>query len=324
MLRKLTCLLALTLVLGVVRPDVSRAADPNLVGWWRLNEGSGTTTIDSSGHNLHGELVNDPVWITGIQGSGLELTGGGHVAVEGYEGILGTQSRTSTAWINVTKTSASIITWGPSGSGTKWVMRTHNGPAVLRLECGRGNTWGTDDLVDGEWHHVAVVLIDDGSPDVSELELYVDGERDPTAPGGTPNQMNTSSGGEFRIAFDLNNTGRTFDGLMDDVRIYDRALSADEIRALMDDPGGTVTQALAPDPANGAIIESTWYNLKWVAGDLAASHQIYISENFDEVDEGTVEAIAAEASFAVVGFSEPYPAGLNAGSTYYWRVDEVN
>ena len=321
MSKKLVCF---AFVFGLVLTSTASAADPNLVGWWRLNEGSGAAAIDSSGNNLHGELVNDPVWVAGVQGTALQFSGGNHVAVPGYEGILGTHARTSTAWINVTKTSASIITWGPSGEGTKWVMRTHNDPASLRLECGRGNTYGTTDLVDGEWHHVAVVLEDDGSPDVSELKLYVDGKLDPIMPGGTPRAMNTSSGGEFRIAYDLNNTGRTYDGMIDDVRIYDRALSADEIQALIQNPGGTVTQALAPDPTNGAIIDSTWYNLTWTPGDLATSHQIYIADNFDDVSEGRVEAIPAAVSFAVIGFSEPFPGGLIPGTTYYWRVDEVN
>jgi len=322
--QKLVCFV---LLFGLYLTNTTDASDPNLVGWWRFNEGSGTVAIDSSGNNLHGELIGEPVWITGIQGTALQFSDGSHVAVPGYEGILGTHARTSAAWINVTKTSASIITWGPSGEGTKWVMRTHNGPASLRLECGRGNTYGTTDLVDGEWHHVAAVLEDDGSPDVSEIKLYVDGEPDPIDPTGTPRQMNTSSGGEFRIGYDLNNTGRTFDGMMDDVRIYDRALSAEDIRVLMDDPGGTVTQALAPDPADGAIIDSTWVNLSWTPGDLATSHQIYIGDNFNDVDSGAEGTFMGEQSTTIFTLGFPgfaFPDGLVPGTTYYWRVDEVN
>ncbi|MCP4261114.1 MAG: hypothetical protein GY774_26955 [Planctomycetes bacterium] len=324
MSKKLFCLAFLS---GLVLTSTASAADPNLVGWWRLNEGSGTAAIDSSGNNLNGELVDDPVWIAGIQGTALQFIDGSHVAVPGYEGILGTQSRTSAAWINVNKTSASIITWGPSGEGTKWIMRTHNNPASIRLECGRGNTYGTTDLVDGEWHHVAAVLEDDGSPDVSEIKLYVDGKLDPIDPSGTPRQMNTSSGGEFRIGYDLNNTGRTFDGMIDDVRIYDRALSAEDIQALMDDPGGTVTQALAPSPEDGVIIDSTWVNLIWTPGDLATSHQIYIADNFDDVDSGAESAFQGDQAAAIVTLGFPgfaLPDGLIPGMTYYWRIDEVN
>jgi len=327
MCKKLVYLSSFILILSILLTDTTNANDPNLVGWWRLNEGSGAVAIDSSGNNLHGELVNDPVWVAGVQGTALQFSGGNHVAVPGYEGILGTHSRTSAAWINVTKTSASIITWGPSGEGTKWVMRTHNGPASIRLECGRGNTYGTTDLVDGQWHHVAAVLEDDGSPDVSEIKLYVDGKLDPIDPTGTPRQMNTSSGGEFRIAYDLNNTGRTYDGMMDDVRIYDRALSADDIQALMDNPGGTVTQALAPSPADGVIIDSTWVNLTWTPGDLATSHQIYIADNYDDVDSGAEGAFQGKQATTTFTLGFPgfaIPDGLVPGRTYYWRIDEVN
>jgi len=313
----------IVLVLGTVLANTADASDPNLVGWWRFNEGFGTVTIDSSGNNRHGELVGDPLWVSGIQGGALEFSGGNHVAVPGYDGILGTHARTSVAWVNVTKTSASIITWGPTGGGTKWVMRTHNGPATIRLECGQGNTCGTTDLADGEWHHVAAILEDDGTPDVSEVIFYVDGHLDPIAPGGLSGAMNTSSGGEFRIAYDLNNANRTYVGLIDDVYVYDRALNADEIRDLMENPR-MVTQALAPDPINGAVIDSTWYMLSWKPGDLAVSHQIYIGENFDDVNEGRVEAISTNDNFYIVGFAEPYPSGLTAGASYYWRVDEVN
>ncbi len=323
MYRKSIFLAALAAFLAVAASEATYGADPSLVGWWRFNDGSGTTAMDSSGNNRHGVLVNDPVWVTGVYGGALEFAGDSRVAVPGYEGILGSQARTSAAWVNVTKTSASIITWGPAGGGTKWVMRTHNSPAVLRLECGQGNTWATTDLVDGEWHHVAAVLEDDGSPDVSEVKLYVDGALDPIAAGGTPRAINTTTGGDLQIGYDLNNTGRTYAGLMDEVRIYDRALSDSEIQALMNDPG-LVTQALAPDPSDAAIIDTTWYSLGWKPGDTAVSHQVYIAETFDDVNEGKVQPISTAAPFLFVGFDEPYPSGLTPGVTYYWRVDEVN
>jgi PA14 domain/Concanavalin A-like lectin/glucanases superfamily len=322
MCKKSIFLSASVLLLAVVLSDVSYGGDPNLVGWWRFNDGSGTVAIDSSGNDHHGVLVDNPVWVSGVFGGALQFAGGNHVAVPGYDGILGTQSRTSAAWVNVTKTNASIITWGPAGGGTKWVMRTHNGPAVLRLECGQGNTWGTTDLADGQWHHVAAVLDNDGTPDISEVKLYVDGKLDPIA-GGKAQAINTSSGTELQIAYDLNNTGRVFDGMMDDVRIYNRALSESEIQAIMNNPG-RVTQALAPDPNNGSIIDTTWYALGWTPGDLAVSHQVYIGENFDDVNDGEVEPISSESPFLFVGFDEPFPAGLTPGATYYWRVDEVN
>ncbi len=323
--KKLICLAFSVFMVGLALP--SRAEeDPNLVGWWRFNEGSGTIAADSSGNERHGVLVDGPQWVDGVHGSGLELDGGQHVAVSGYEGILGSHPRSTCAWINVGKTSASIITWGPAGSGTKWIMRTHNGPAALRVECGQSYIYGTTDLVDGEWHHVAGVLEDDGSPDVEEIKLYVDGVVDETG-AANPRPVNTASGVELRIAYDLNNTGRTYQGLMDDVRIYDRALSAEEIRAIIENPGGTVTQALRPEPADGTLHEDTWAILKWLPGDFAVSHDVYIGENFDDVNDGlesTFQGNLAAASFTIGFPGFAFPDGLVPGTTYYWRVDEVN
>jgi len=326
MSKKLIYSVCFVFALGLVLTSEANATDPNLVGWWRFNEGSGTTATDSSGNERHGVLVNDPLWVDGVHGSALEFDAGNHVAVPGYEGIMGSHPRTTCAWINVAKTSASIITWGPAGSGTKWVMRTHNGPAALRVECGQSYIYGTTDLVDGEWHHVAAVLEDDGSPAVEEIKLYVDGVLDETGEAN-PRPVNTASGVEFRIAYDLNNTGRTYQGLMDDVRIYDRALSADDIQALIQDPGGTVTQALHPDPADSALLKDTWANLKWSPGDFAVSHDVYFGENFDYVNDGTENTFQGNQSGTslIVGFPGfAYPDGLVPGTTYYWRIDEVN
>jgi len=82
-----------------------------------------------------------------------------------------------------------------------------------------------------------------------------------------------------------------------------------------------------PSPLSGAMLEDTWVNLSWRPGVFAVSHDVYIGENFDDVNdgaEGTFVGNQAE-TFIVVGFPGfPYPDGLVPGTTYYWRVDEVN
>jgi hypothetical protein len=82
-----------------------------------------------------------------------------------------------------------------------------------------------------------------------------------------------------------------------------------------------------PDPADGAIYEDTWVSLVWQAGDHAVSFDIYFGENYDDVRDGTGDAFQANESstFFVVGFPGfAYPDGLVPGTTYYWRIDEVN
>jgi hypothetical protein len=327
-----TRLMAMAMVVSLatlIGPARAGQLDPNLAGWWRFDDGAGTTAVDSSGQERHGELIGGPQWTAGMRKGALAFSGSSHVAIPGYDGIMGGHARTTAAWIKVENTSASIITWGPTGGGTKWVMRTHNGPASLRVECGQSQIIGTIDLADGQWHHTAAVLVDDGSPNVDEIKLYVDGVPDEIS-AVTPRLVNTSAGGDVQIAYDLNNSGRTFQGLIDDVRLYDRALEAQEIAAVMQDVGGTPTQAVSPEPRDGALVDGTWAALTWTPGDLAESHNLYVGTNFTDVNEATPQNAdiyvgnQVDTTLFVGVPTRPYPAGLVATTTYYWRVDEVS
>ena len=88
-----------------------------------------------------------------------------------------------------------------------------------------------------------------------------------------------------------------------------------------------LSRAMNPDPADGAIHEDTWINLRWVPGDFALSHDVYLGENLDDVNDGAEGTFIGNQSESnlVVGFPGfPYPDGLVNGVTYYWRIDEVN
>jgi len=90
---------------------------------------------------------------------------------------------------------------------------------------------------------------------------------------------------------------------------------------------GPPTQAYDPIPEDGALYPDTWANLAWKPGDKAVSHDVYFSENFDLVQDGAAEAFQGNQGedFIIVGFPGfPYPDGLVPGTTYYWRIDEVN
>jgi hypothetical protein len=67
-------------------------------------------------------------------------------------------------------------------------------------------------------------------------------------------------------------------------------------------------------------------NLSWAPGDFAVSHDVYLSENFDDVDAGTTEAFQGNQTLTELTIGFPgfaYPDGLVPGTTYYWRIDEV-
>ncbi|HUU17226.1 MAG TPA: right-handed parallel beta-helix repeat-containing protein, partial [Sedimentisphaerales bacterium] len=84
--------------------------------------------------------------------------------------------------------------------------------------------------------------------------------------------------------------------------------------------------ASSPDPANGAIIRDTWARLIWAPGSTADSHDVYFGDSFAEVNNGTGGTFQGSqpSRYFVVGLPGfPYPEGLVPGTTYYWRVDEV-
>ncbi|KPK37507.1 MAG: hypothetical protein AMJ65_14405, partial [Phycisphaerae bacterium SG8_4] len=85
-------------------------------------------------------------------------------------------------------------------------------------------------------------------------------------------------------------------------------------------------KAYNPDPADGSVYEDTWASLSWSPADAAASHDVYVGVDFDEVNNGTGDTFRGNQgdTFYIVGFpGYPYPDGLVAGTTYYWRIDEV-
>jgi len=87
--------------------------------------------------------------------------------------------------------------------------------------------------------------------------------------------------------------------------------------------------ARSPDPDDGAMHLDTWINLSWKAGDFAVSHDVYLGENYDDVNNATPDSDLFRGhqttTFYVAGFPGfAYPEGLVPGTTYYWRIDEIN
>ena len=92
-------------------------------------------------------------------------------------------------------------------------------------------------------------------------------------------------------------------------------------------PAFSSMTARDPIPENGAILTDTWTNLTWKVGKAAVSHDLYIGDNYDDVLAGTGDTFWGnqDLDFIIAGFpTYPYPDGLVQGTTYYWRIDEVN
>ncbi|MHC4206428.1 MAG: PA14 domain-containing protein [Planctomycetota bacterium] len=93
------------------------------------------------------------------------------------------------------------------------------------------------------------------------------------------------------------------------------------------EPAFSSYTARNPDPEDGATHPETWASLSWTPGNAAVSHDVYIGDNYDDVLAGTGDTFRGnqDLDFLIVGFpGNPYPDGLVQGTTYYWRIDEVN
>jgi len=198
-----------------------------IVAYWKLNETAGAVAEDDSPNGYDGTLMNmdDSDWVEGVYGNALDFDGlDDYVKISGYKGVTGTASRTCAAWIK-TDSGDEILSWGGDGTGEKWTFRVQSG-GLIRLEVSGGAIGGSTIVNDGFWHHVAAVFLNDGTPDVSDVKLYVDGIEESTTSAGQA--INTAGVYDVKIGI-FGSSGRYFNGLIDDVRIYDRALSQDEI-----------------------------------------------------------------------------------------------
>ena len=296
--------------------------DPNLLGWWKLdNEGSGAV-VDSSGFDHHGTLRGDPQWVDGYDGGALEFDGSGdYVNIDGYKGILaadGVQHEfTVAAWIKTTA-EGEIITWGTNTSTQRMTFRLHDGR--IRVEHGNGNMRGEANVNDNEWHHIAAVVPQDGA--IKDLTFYLDGEVDEYRTILNPdNKFNLTGTADVSIGRRATSDDRYFTGLIDDVRIYDKELSQQEIKQVMrTDP------LLAWDPSPAHRKKDVPHNviLSWISGDNAVQHDVYVA-----ADE---QAVTDADTSDTTGIYRPrqslnrytLPETLEFNQNYYWRIDEYN
>jgi hypothetical protein len=295
--------------------------DPNLVGWWKFDEDLGTVPIvlDWSGHENHGTLMGGTQRITGGKdGGAMDFDGtGDYINIDGYKGISGANPLTVSAWINkTTREDCSIVTWGTNSSGQRFGFRLNN--EVLRFEFGGGNLEGSTWVNDGEWHHVAITVPRNGT--LGDVILYLDGVDEMGVANNPANLFNLGSTMDVSIGRRATHNDRFFNGWIDDVRIYNKALSLDELISAMSPP-----EAWMPYPADGATnVEDRNPVLSWLPGRYVQAtngHKLYFSPSFDDVN-GRKPA-AYKGALTEPNYPLPLPP-LPLDSTYYWAVDEVN
>jgi hypothetical protein len=314
----------------------------DLISYWKLDDGSGTIARDSAGSN-DGILKGDAKWAEGWVIGAVELDGDDDYVDCGEDTVFNTVCRnviTLSAWVKPNPAQGPdwggiiIRGWGylfgdvdPYDTFALYYHRPNNRMGFKTN--GTSPNWlaspdgSATDLFNEEWHHVAAVY------DGAEKVIYLDSVE--IVRGDSTGQIGTGEGtGRVLIGGgrDAEPMVIEFGGRIDEARIYDRALTQEEIIAVMENMED-MPYAMSPDPPIGALVSGTWVTLYWRPGDFAVSHDLYMGDNFEDVNEATQDSELFRGNltntFTIAGFpGYAFPDGLVPGTTYYWRIDEVN
>ncbi len=229
---------------GPVTTPPAVVVDPSIVGWWKLDEGSGTTTADSSPGADAGTLVGEVTWEAGKVGpAALNFHGTGQIpsyvqiADEAALRFQTSQSFSLGAWVNPAAQpgkDVGVITKAADASGG-------NGYGIYISAAGKWEFRGGGSIVIGPsymsgWHYVAVTQ--DGA--AGKRTFYIDG-----VAVGTGAAADASGAGGMVFGGSEGTADQNFPGKIDDVRVYSRALTADEVAGLA---------GVTPPPPPGTLI----------------------------------------------------------------------
>ncbi len=217
--------------------DISELAGAALalpIAHWNLDENGGPTATDVIGGRI-GTLTNGPAWAAGVLGSAVRFDGSNdRINVPHDNGLNLVSEITLSAWVNADslKPFQMIMTKGDNGVAENyWLAMEGNKLNFGFIDGGlyAQYTSSTLTLQAGTWHHVAASF-DDAA---NEVVLYVDGTSQTFISNNTP-----AGNTERLIIGSSYYGGEAFDGILDDVRLYNRALDSGEIAALAGVGGG--------------------------------------------------------------------------------------
>jgi len=209
------------------KPQVfGNAVLAGMVGWWKFDETEGGIAKDSSSENHEGHLNGDAKWTKGKIGGAIELDGSGDfVKIDDESAFDITGQVTIACWVNIHSVAnewMAIVTKGDNS----WRLSTVQDKRIFHASVSDWQQFrisGKTEVTANEWHHVAAVY------DGRQMCIYVDGKVDVCQPwtGGIGrNDYDVLIGGNAQ------EKNRYFDGLIDDVRIYNYALKEADILAL--------------------------------------------------------------------------------------------
>jgi len=314
------------LMIGMLTLD--SITNARIIGQWTF-DGDFKDSVASNDGTANGDVFNGTD--NGLFGGAAEFDGSGDFIVIPTPSLSGTAW--SLAWWSLapegsTNTGYMVASGDPSGYEAFFFRRfgpevyaggvTQDTNVTPRISLGEPGPYPR-----GQWHHHAV--LHDGSS--STAYWYIDGELWVDTNAANTSQTTFTSFDDVIYVGNRKSGGRDFEGKIDDLRLYDHVLSMAQIEEIIGGAGSNYPYASSPNPPDGALHEDTWINLSWRAGDFAVSHDVYLGDHFDDVSNGSGDTFRGNqnTTFYVAGFAGfAYPDGLVPGTTYFWRIDEVN
>ena len=294
---------------------------PGLVGWWSFNEGSGTVAGDSSGYGNNGTIYG-ATWVNGEYGSALSFNG-----VNSYVDIpssatlpfSGTNPWTIGMWVNYTSGYAYYPQFckGTYGNGPGFTIHGVDG----RIQGGNGTSgfdqsgmWQTDLRGQG-WHYTVMTY------DGSVFRAYLDGQAEGTFQwsGGIGN----TSGYDIWLG---KFWGGFYNGAIDEVQIYNRALSASEVQqGFQEGPGfSSNIQAAVPQGTTQFITTLSWQGTGSINVTIESPSQNYTESMLPEYQKTVYSTTGDLTSILNIKRLSVSMTALASDQTWYILLNYTN
>ena len=279
---------------SVAQIDVNGSLNEGLMGWWKFDETEGNIAYDSSGNDRDGNFSAGGTWADGKIGGALDLNVSTSVEIHSYKGVLGTTARSFSGWFKILSLAHNgahgIFGWGES-TNRYGLWRDANG--YLKLAISGGYITSTS-MIDSEWFHL--VVTSEGNSNISDSKIFLNSVEEDIRES-VARLINTVSDRDVYL-------GGEWKGYIDDIRIYDRALSALEVKALYElgeqpfqENGSGATTVVNGTVADGSITTNQLSEqiLKYLKPEITTQPQPIASTIF--ADTNASLSVSAEGKY---------------------------
>ena len=284
--------------------------DPDLIGWWTFDESGGDIAFDFSGHGNDGTLGRDPERIDGIMKGALNLTSD-YVSIDAVADDITSNNLTLSAWIKTTQPGEGNVFASNTGSDHVLMFGVNNGNVYV--DDGSETDWPPA-VNDDQWHMITLVLSG------TTITVYTDGVQ----VGALVTPIDVSSETRWSIGHEWDSGPSDFYiGMVDDARIYTKALTAQEVLQIM---RGDLQAAWNPSPGSNSTSDvRRAASVSWSPGDSASQHAVYFGTDRDAVAGADTSDATGVFRALQAGTTYTPPEGVEwGGGPYYWRIDEHN